>query len=71
MVEEKKEKIILLRAGATNTVFIGTEAELVLSGRSVISTFLQQNGFQFKYPYLHHALDDLLPVTAVPRFPVP
>lgn len=50
----------LVRIGA---VFIGTEAELVLSGRRVISTFLQQNGFQFKYPYLHQALDDLLPVT--------
>jgi len=48
---------LLLRIGA---VFIGTEAELVLSGRRVISTFLQQNGFQFKYPYLHQALDNLL-----------
>ena len=48
---------ILVKIGA---VFIRTEAELVLSGRRVISTFLLQNGFKFKYPYLHEALKDLL-----------
>lgn len=47
----------LIRIGA---VFIKTEAELVLSGRRVISTFLLQNGFKFKYPYLHEALKELL-----------
>ena len=39
---------------------IGTEAELVLSGRRVVSSFLLQNGFKFKYPYLHQALKELL-----------
>lgn len=47
----------LIRFGA---IFIGTEAELVLSGRRVISTFLLQKGFKFKYPYLHEALDQLI-----------
>jgi len=47
----------LIRIGA---IFIGTEAELVLSGRRVISTFLVQKGFKFKYPYLHGALDQLI-----------
>lgn len=47
----------LIRFGA---IFIGTEPELVLSGRRVISTFLLQKGFKFKYPYLHDALDQLI-----------
>ncbi len=47
----------LIRFGA---IFIGTEAELVLSGRRVISTFLLQKGFKFKYPYLHEALGQLI-----------
>jgi uncharacterized protein (TIGR01777 family) len=47
----------LIRFGA---IFIGTEAELVLSGRRVTSTFLLQKGFKFKYPYLHNALDQLI-----------
>ncbi|MES2827329.1 MAG: TIGR01777 family oxidoreductase [Bacteroidota bacterium] len=47
----------LIKIGA---IFIGTEAELVLSGRRVVSTFLQQKGFKFKYPYLHEALEELV-----------
>lgn len=47
----------LIRFGA---IFIGTEAELVLSGRRVTSTFLVQKGFSFKYPYLHDALNQLI-----------
>ncbi|ATP56860.1 TIGR01777 family protein [Pedobacter ginsengisoli] len=48
---------IFIKIGA---VFIGTEAELVLSGRRVISSVLQKNGFKFKYPYLHDAVGTLL-----------
>lgn len=47
----------LIRIGA---IFIRTEAELVLSGRRVVSTLLPQKGFKFKYPYLHDALKQLL-----------
>jgi uncharacterized protein (TIGR01777 family) len=47
----------LIKIGA---IFINTESELVLSGRRVISTFLVQNGFKFKYPYLHNALKQLM-----------
>ena len=48
---------IFIKVGA---VFLGTEAELVLSGRRVISSVLQKNGFKFKYPYLHDAVRTLL-----------
>ena len=48
---------ILIKIGA---VFIGTEAELVLSGRRVVSSVLEKNGFKFKYPYLHDAIIRLL-----------
>jgi uncharacterized protein (TIGR01777 family) len=47
----------LVKIGA---IFIKTEAELVLSGRRVVSTFLAQSGFKFKYPYLQGALKQLL-----------
>ena len=47
----------LIKIGA---IFIGTEAELVLSGRRVVSTFLLQKGFKFNYPYLHEALEELV-----------
>ena len=48
---------IFIKIGA---VFIGTEAELVLSGRRVVSSVLEKNGFKFKYPYLHDAITRLL-----------
>ncbi|ETZ23649.1 TIGR01777 family oxidoreductase [Pedobacter sp. V48] len=48
---------IFIKIGA---VFIGTEAELVLSGRRVVSSVLEKNGFKFKYPYLHDAIIRLL-----------
>jgi uncharacterized protein (TIGR01777 family) len=48
---------IFIKIGA---VFIGTEAELVLSGRRVVSSVLEKNGFKFKYPYLHDAVTRLL-----------
>jgi TIGR01777 family protein len=48
---------ILIKIGA---VLIGTEAELVLSGRRVVSFVLVENGFKFKYPYLHNAVASLL-----------
>ena len=38
---------------------IGTEAELVLSGRRVISTVLAENRFEFQYPEFGDALRDL------------
>ncbi|MEJ6980085.1 TIGR01777 family oxidoreductase [Pedobacter sp. P351] len=47
----------LTRIGA---VFIKTEAELVLSGRRVISTVLEKNKFNFKYPKIQQALAQLI-----------
>lgn len=44
---------ILIRIGA---IFIGTEAELVLSGRRVVSRILEENNFKFKYPHLTDAV---------------
>ncbi|HTB53178.1 MAG TPA: TIGR01777 family oxidoreductase [Ferruginibacter sp.] len=41
-------------------VFIGTEAELVLSGRRVVSKILEQKGFDFKYPDITSALTNIL-----------
>ena len=38
---------------------IGTEAELVLSGRRVISSVLAESGFEFQYPEFSDALRDL------------
>jgi uncharacterized protein (TIGR01777 family) len=41
-------------------IFIGTEAELVLSGRRVVSKVLEQKQIGFKYPKLSDALNNLL-----------
>ena len=41
-------------------VLIGTEAELVLKGRRVVSKKLQEKGFIFKYPIIKNALEELL-----------
>ena len=46
----------LIRLGA---VFIGTEPELVLSGRRVVSKILAENNFKFKYPHLADAVHQL------------
>jgi uncharacterized protein (TIGR01777 family) len=43
----------LIRIGA---VFIGTDADLVLSGRRVVSRILKENNFKFKYPQLTDAV---------------
>lgn len=48
---------LLVKAGA---LLIGTEAELVLTGRRVVSKKLEQKNFQFQYPQIQHALADLL-----------
>ncbi|POY38953.1 TIGR01777 family protein [Solitalea longa] len=48
---------LAVRLGA---MVIGTEPELVLSGRRVISTVLDSEGFKFKYPQINHALQDLI-----------
>ncbi|MEI9934327.1 MAG: TIGR01777 family oxidoreductase [Ferruginibacter sp.] len=42
------------------TFFIGTEAELVLSGRRVVSKILEQKNFSFQYPQIENALNNLL-----------
>jgi hypothetical protein len=42
------------------TFFIGTEAELVLSGRRVTSKILEQKNFNFQYPQIENALTNLL-----------
>lgn len=47
----------LIRLGA---VFIGTEPELVLSGRRVVSRILAKNNFKFKYPHLVDAVHQLV-----------
>lgn len=41
-------------------VFIGTEAELVLSGRRVVSSILEEQHFTFRYPYIQQALTELI-----------
>jgi uncharacterized protein (TIGR01777 family) len=46
----------LIRIGA---IFIGTEAELVLSGRRVISRILHEKNFKFKYPHIQDAVQQL------------
>lgn len=43
----------LIRIGA---IFIGTEAELVLSGRRVVSRILHEKNFKFKYPHIQDAV---------------
>lgn len=47
----------LLKAGA---LVIGTEAELLLSGRRVVSKVLPEKGYVFKYPEIQDALDNLV-----------
>jgi NAD dependent epimerase/dehydratase family enzyme len=37
-----------------------TEAELVLTGRRVVSKVLEEKGFEFKYPELRDALKQLI-----------
>jgi uncharacterized protein (TIGR01777 family) len=49
----------------TGALLIGTETELVLKSRWVIPTRMLENGFQFKYPLLKDAFDDIL--SKVPR----
>jgi uncharacterized protein len=41
-------------------VIIGTEPELALSGRRVISEILPAHNFPFKYPHLKEALKNLI-----------
>jgi uncharacterized protein len=47
----------LIKAGA---VLIGTEAELLLTGRRVVSKTLEQKGFNFRYARIEEALDHLV-----------
>ncbi len=47
----------LQRAGA---VFIGTEPDLILAGRRVVSHLLEQKGFQFRFPTIESAFHDLI-----------
>ena len=42
------------------TKIIGTEAELILTGRRVIPKYLIDNGFHFLYPHLTDALENIL-----------
>jgi uncharacterized protein len=48
---------LLVKIGA---LLIGTEAELVLTGRRVISTILEEQPFRFQYPDIEGALEQLL-----------
>jgi uncharacterized protein len=47
------------------TSMIGTEAELVLKSRWVVPTKMLETGFQFQYPQLEEALNDI--ISKVPR----
>ena len=47
----------LLEFGA---LIINTETELILKSRNVIPGILLANGFEFKYPKLDQALDQLI-----------
>ena len=47
----------LLRAGAA---FIGTEAELILTGRRVVSKVLEEKNISFRYPTIETARHDLV-----------
>jgi uncharacterized protein len=47
---------LLLKIGA---LLIGTEAELLLSGRRVVSKILEEKNFKFTYPLLEDALGQL------------
>ncbi len=49
----------------TGAALIGTETELVLKSRWVIPTRILETGFQFKYPLLKDAFDDI--ISKVPR----
>lgn len=46
----------LIKLGA---MLIGTEPELVLSGRRVVSKVLEENKFKFKYPKMQDAMKEL------------
>ena len=48
---------LLTKIGAT---LIGTEAELVLSGRRVVSNILEEKRFSFRYPEIQNALNQLI-----------
>lgn len=48
----------LVRAGAT--VLLRTDPELALYGRYVVSKRLKEEGFEFSFPRLHEALNELL-----------
>jgi NAD dependent epimerase/dehydratase family enzyme len=47
----------LVKMGAE---IIGTEAELLLTGRRVVSKTLREKGYEFKYPKIEEALDHLV-----------
>lgn len=47
----------LVRFGA---IFIGTEADLVLQGRRVISRILEERKFEFKYPTIDQAIANII-----------
>jgi uncharacterized protein (TIGR01777 family) len=48
---------LLVRLGA---ILIGTEADLVLDGRKVVSKVLEEKQFNFKYPKIEQALKQLI-----------
>lgn len=47
----------LVRFGA---IFIGTEADLVLHGRALVSKVLEEKRFEFKHPDIKNAMENLL-----------
>lgn len=55
----------MLKIGA---VLIGTETELVLKSRWVLSAKILASGFRFKYPVLKYALRDIIAQTPRNRF---
>jgi uncharacterized protein len=49
-------------------LFLRTDPELALYGRYVVSKRLQDEQFEFQYPQLGDALNDLLDRPASPNF---
>ena len=52
----------MLKLGA---VLVGTESELVLKSRWVLPARISETGFQFEFPFLEDALEDL--IKKIPR----
>jgi NAD dependent epimerase/dehydratase family enzyme len=55
----------MLKIGAR---LIGTEPELILKSRWILPTKILQSGFEFRYPYLKDAFEEILNQTPRKRY---